>query len=65
MIRQQTKALFGYQVRLTSWAGEVRRSLDRELRALQVSHQDAAFLATVKGDAYQHLVVRNQVAISA
>ena len=65
MIRQQKIALFGYHIRLPTWAGEVRRSLDREFHALQVSHQDAAFLATVKGDAYQHLVTPSQVAIRA
>ena len=63
MIGRKRKILKTYQARITVWAGQVRQGLGRELHALQVSHQDAAFLATVKGDAYQHLMVRDPVAI--
>jgi len=63
MIGRKRKILKTYQTRIIVWAGQVRQGLGRELRALQVSHQDAAFLATVKGDAYQHLVVREPVAL--
>ena len=61
----KNKILKTYQTRIVIWAGQVRQSLGRELHALQVSHQDAAFLATTKGDAYQHLVVREPLALRA
>ncbi len=63
MIGRKRKILKTYQTRIVVWAGQVRQGLGRELHALQVSHQDAAFLATVKGDAYQHLMVRDPVAM--
>ena len=65
MIGRKKKIRKTYQTRIVVWAGQVRRSLGRELHALQVSHQDAAFLATVKGDAYQHLMVRDPLALRA
>lgn len=58
MVMMQITGLKGCRSRLTVWAGQVRQSLDRELHALQVNHQDAAFLATGKGDAYQHIVAK-------
>ena len=63
MIGRRKETLKTYQTRIVCWAGQVRQGLSRELHALQVSHQDAAFLATVKGDAYQHLMVRDPVAL--
>ena len=63
MIGHKNKFLKIYQTRFAVWAGQVRQSLGRELHALQVSHQDAAFMATVKGDAYQHLLVRDPVTL--
>ena len=65
MIGRKKKIRKTYQTRIVVWAGQVRQSLGRELHALQVSHQDAAFLATVKGDAYQHLMVRDPLALRA
>ncbi|MDJ0944061.1 MAG: hypothetical protein QNJ30_11380 [Kiloniellales bacterium] len=65
MIGHKKKILYTYQTRIVVWTGLVMQRLGRELHALQVSHQDAAFLATVKGDAYQHLLVRDPVALRA
>ncbi len=65
MIGRKKKVFKIYQSRIVVWAGQVRQGLGRELHALQVSHQDAAFLATTKGDAYQHLMVRDPLAIRA
>lgn len=62
MSRRQVQAFRNCHLQIAAWAGQVRQSLSRELRALQTSHQDAAFLATVKGDAYQHLILRQPAA---
>jgi hypothetical protein len=63
MIGHKKEILRTYQTQIILWAGQVREGLGRELHALQVSHQDAAFLATAKGDAYQHLMVRDPIAL--
>ncbi len=63
MIKHKNEILKSYQARIILWAAKVWQGLAQELHALQVSHQDAAFLATTKGDAYQHLMVRDPLAI--
>ncbi len=63
MTGHKKEILENYQTHILCWTGQVWKGLARELHALQVSHQDAAFLATTKGDAYQHLMVRSPVAL--
>ncbi|MDJ0936558.1 MAG: hypothetical protein QNJ06_04880 [Kiloniellales bacterium] len=63
MIGHKKEILETYKSHIISWTGQVWQGWARELHALQVSHQDAAFLATTKGDAYQHLMVRDPVAL--